>query len=416
MNDVSPPAPRPPVIRPRWQRPRDRRVVAGVAQGAADALGIGVGWIRAALVVMLFFGGLAVVLYVAGWVLMPSDDEPESIAERWTRGLGGDAARWLGVALIAVAAVVLLSSTGFVDGGWIWAVALLVIGVLLYRGDIEATPRHRAPTGHDGSSGVVDSTHDHVVEPSAAGDESADPVTDDPYSDRAVARYAETSDAADTSYVADTGISTWQPPAPPPSRPPRERSMLGRFTFAAVLFTIGGTALLDNLDVVRPDARHYVAGVFAVLGVALVVGAWWGRVRGAIVAGILLAPALVLTTLVDIPFEGDIGDARYNPASVAELQNPYELAIGELRIDLRDFDDDAEIKADLGIGLLWVIVPADAAVTINGDVGIGELDLLDLRRGGLGVDRVVSSGGSGPDLVLDLDVGIGSIRVDRPDS
>jgi len=404
----SPPAAPPPpyTTRPRWQRPRDRRMLAGVAQGAADALGIGVGWVRAAFVVLFLFGGLALPLYIAGWLLMPNEDDQDSIASRWASGMGGEGVRWLGVGLIVVAAVVLLSSTGLVRGGWIWAASLLVIGVLLYRGDLdigtrkEGSPeRPSPPDGHDATSGL------ETLQPGA-------PEATDPFSDAAVAEYAASVDAGIDEPTGPVRTAL-PPPPPPPPPPPRPRSILGRLTFAAVLLSIGTMALLDNLDVARPDGRHYIALVIAVLGVALIVGAWWGRTRGSIVVGLLLAPLLVLTTVVHIPFEGDIGDKRYRPATVAELESPYEMAIGELRIDLRDLTEDAAVTADLGIGLLWVIVPADADVMIASDIGIGELDLLELTRGGLGIDRTVSSSGDGPELVLDLEVGIGEVRVDR---
>jgi hypothetical protein len=200
------------------------------------------------------------------------------------------------------------------------------------------------------------------------------------------------------------------PPPPPP------RSILGRLTLAGVLLALGTMALLDNLDIARPDAKHYIAAAIAVIGVALVVGAWWGRTRGSIAVALLLAPALILTTLVKVPFEGTIGEARFSPETVAELDDRYEHAIGELRIDLRDLEQDAEIRADLGIGLLYVIVPRDADISVTAEIGIGEIDVLDLRRGGLGVDRTVRSAGDGAELVLDLEVGIGELRVDRAGS
>ncbi len=413
MTDTSstpdPARPRPPGPPPHraWIRPADRRVFAGVAQGAADALGIGVGWARTIFVLLTLFGGLGVPLYLAGWILMPAEGEAESIASRWVRSIGGDGARWVGIGLIVVAGIMLLSSTGFVRGGWIWASALLIIGVLLYRGDLDTPSRDQ---------GLAPSAPDESLVYGASRPGSTDDGTDvahadDPYSDDAVASYAA------TPYTAEPGPPTdlYTPPAPAPGPPPPPppRSILGRLTFGGILLTVGIMALLDNLDIARPDAKHYFAAAIAVVGLALVVGAWWGRTRGSIAIGLLLAPALILTTLVEVPFEGSVGEARFSPESVAELENPYEHAIGELRIDLRDLEQDAEVRAELGIGLLYVIVPWDADVAVTSEIGIGELDVLDLRRGGLGVDRTVRSAGDGPELVLDLEVGIGELRVDR---
>lgn len=406
MTETSPspePAqPRPPGPPSReWVRPADGRVFAGVAQGAADALGISVGWARAIFILLALFGGLGVALYLAGWILMPAEGELESIAGGWARGIGGDGVRWVGIGLIVVAGIVLLSSTGFVRGGWIWASALLIIGVLLYRGDLDAPSRPPAPAvARDDESLVYGATR------SSEPTEGADVA---PYSDDAVASYASSPHAAEA-----IAVDVHAPPAPvrvPPPPPPR--SILGRLTLAGILLTLGTMALFDNLDIARPDGKHYIAAAIAVIGLALVVGAFWGRTRGSIALGLLLTPALILTTLVEVPFEGSIGEARFSPETVVELEDRYEHAIGELRIDLRDLEEDAQIKAELGIGLLYVIVPWDADVAVTSEIGIGELDVLDLRRGGLGVDRTVRSAGDGPVLVLELEVGIGELRVDR---
>lgn len=63
-------------------RPRRGRIVAGVAAGLADYFGVSTGLVRLLFAVTPFFGGLGIVVYVAGWLLIPSDDEAQSIAER----------------------------------------------------------------------------------------------------------------------------------------------------------------------------------------------------------------------------------------------------------------------------------------------------------------------------------------------
>jgi phage shock protein PspC (stress-responsive transcriptional regulator) len=385
-----------------WIRPANRRVFAGVAQGAADALDISVGWARAIFVLLALFGGLGVPLYLAGWILMPGEGERESIASRWARGIGGDGMRWVGIGLIVAAGIVLLSSTGFVRGGWIWASALLIIGVLLYRGDLETPGRTQPPP--------IAATEEPAVYGAARPTGSGADSDGAPYSDETVASFA----ASPYSPVSAPTTDVYAPPAPiPVLPPPPPRSILGRLTLAGVLLTLGVMALLDNLDIARPDAKHYIAAVIAVVGVALVVGAWWGRTRGSIAIGLLLAPTLILTTLVEVPFEGSIGEARFSPETRTEIASPYEHAIGELRIDLRDLDEDAALRAELGIGSLRVIVPADADISVISEIGIGQLEVLGLTRGGLGVDRTVTSSGDGPELVLDLEVGIGELRVER---
>lgn len=64
-------------------RPREGRMLAGVAQGLANRFDLSPLLIRAIFVVLtLVAGGLGVVLYLTGWFLIRSEDEPRSPAER----------------------------------------------------------------------------------------------------------------------------------------------------------------------------------------------------------------------------------------------------------------------------------------------------------------------------------------------
>jgi signal transduction histidine kinase/phage shock protein PspC (stress-responsive transcriptional regulator) len=62
--------------RPRLARHEDGKIIAGVAAGIADHLGVDRNLVRVAFVVLGVLSGFGVVAYVAGWVLLPVDDEP----------------------------------------------------------------------------------------------------------------------------------------------------------------------------------------------------------------------------------------------------------------------------------------------------------------------------------------------------
>lgn len=67
---------------PRQLRRRpDEGMIAGVAAGFADFLGVDTVAVRLALVILAFAGGIAVPLYVAAWLLVPAAGAPCSIAE-----------------------------------------------------------------------------------------------------------------------------------------------------------------------------------------------------------------------------------------------------------------------------------------------------------------------------------------------
>ena len=55
----------------RLLRSRDQRMVAGVAGGTADYLGVDPTIVRLGFVLTTFFGGAGVVAYLVAWLIMP---------------------------------------------------------------------------------------------------------------------------------------------------------------------------------------------------------------------------------------------------------------------------------------------------------------------------------------------------------
>jgi len=100
----------------RLQRPHKDRVVAGVAVGLANHYEVGVGWVRLAFVVLAFFGGFGVLLYLLGWLGIPEEDATGSLAARKVRDLEG-VRSWIGLGLIVLAAMIILGESGLVRPG-----------------------------------------------------------------------------------------------------------------------------------------------------------------------------------------------------------------------------------------------------------------------------------------------------------
>jgi phage shock protein PspC (stress-responsive transcriptional regulator) len=65
----------------RLHRGGDGRMVAGVALGMAEYFDLDPTLVRVGFVVLSFLGGLAVPLYIAGWLLIPAEGADESVAE-----------------------------------------------------------------------------------------------------------------------------------------------------------------------------------------------------------------------------------------------------------------------------------------------------------------------------------------------
>lgn len=56
-------------------------MIAGVADGLADYFDVDATLIRVAFVAFAFAGGIALPLYLAGWLLIPEEGSDRSVAE-----------------------------------------------------------------------------------------------------------------------------------------------------------------------------------------------------------------------------------------------------------------------------------------------------------------------------------------------
>lgn len=81
-DDSTPSAPSPPpVAEERLHRCRDDRMLAGVAAGVADYFDIDPSLVRVGFVALTLVGGLAIPLYLAGWLLIPEEGASFSVGE-----------------------------------------------------------------------------------------------------------------------------------------------------------------------------------------------------------------------------------------------------------------------------------------------------------------------------------------------
>jgi phage shock protein PspC (stress-responsive transcriptional regulator) len=62
-------------------------MLAGVASGLADYVGIDAVIVRIAFVVLTLLGGAGIPVYLACWLLMPAEDSGRSIASDFGRDL-----------------------------------------------------------------------------------------------------------------------------------------------------------------------------------------------------------------------------------------------------------------------------------------------------------------------------------------
>jgi len=362
----------------RVTRSRDDRVLGGVAAGIARAAGVDPIVVRLGFVFATVLAGVGVLAYLAGWLLIPEAPDPgptPTKAQANVRQIAGFAV--LGIGLL----VVLGNFDLWIDERAMWALGLIAIGggVLWVR-------------GRDARD--------------AATAEHAEP--------------GEPAPAAVASWQAPTSSvppAAWTPPGGAPARRPRgSASLLGLFTLCALAIWVGVAAGLHALGAVDVGAGFVLSGALIVVGIALVVGARWGRARWLVAPGIALALVATAWGALDLPLDGGIGERNYHPTTFAVLEDEYELGLGSLHLDLRDLDFTGRtetVRVTVGVGEVNVWVPDDVRAVVDGEVRLGELRIFGGNQGGGRIDeRVVREGNDGAgELRLELQGGLGSVKV-----
>lgn len=202
-------------------------------------------------------------------------------------------------------------------------------------------------------------------------------------------------------------------PAGRPARP------YGSVVLGAILVVVGALWLLDVMDVVELRGEVVLPAILAVVGLALVVGSFDGPHSGLVVFGVFLTVAVVAVAATpEGAFRGGIGEREFQVGAQEELEDRYDVAAGDLTLDLSELDltETATVDVTVGAGKMRVLLPDDVAVTIEAAVGAGKVDLLGETTEGLSVTRTYTTPGfsdAPPNLVLDLDVAAGEIEVTR---
>jgi phage shock protein PspC (stress-responsive transcriptional regulator) len=353
---------------PRMLRRRSSdRVVGGVASGLGDYFNVDPLLIRIGFVGLMVFGGMGIFLYVAAWLLMPDETTERSIAQRVLDrvGLGGG---FFASVLIVLGAIVLINVLGNVadrSGGVpavAFALVVIVAGVMvLRRGETDTAVVAAAPSAADAATPAVAPA-------------------------RTVVR-----------------------------RPPRPPSPLGWYALGAVLVGIGALAAATNVTGAAIDPGRYFGLALGVIGIGLVIGAWWGHAHWLILLGLLLVPFAFAASLIMVPIEGGWGSHRFSPTTTDALRDEYRLVGGEIRLDLTEVetgDEPIVITASVAMGEILVWLPEDANLELDAAVGGGRLRILDDFQSGTRLQDRYLIDGDGQRFVLDLEAGLGDVRVE----
>jgi phage shock protein PspC (stress-responsive transcriptional regulator) len=365
--------------------------------------------------VLAIFAGAGILLYAAGWLLIPEEGSAENEAQRLFGGRGS------GSTVLAVLAVVL---GGIVFLAWVGdgpsgpAVVLLAVVALLVfaanrRQDAASrqSPMNQGPSwaGSAGRSGTA-----------AASFAPPPPYPPPPYPPSPPPAFSSPPPYPPPTY---RGPSQVMPP--PPRRapaPPRESSPLPLLTVSVAALVAGALVLVGLAPSIEITAAVVAASVTVVIGLGLLVGAWFGRARSLIAVGVAAVLTLVAVATFDVPLRGGFGSRDWRPASVRDLDSPYRLGAGDARLDLTALTlpgRPVEVEATLGSGELVVIAPENADLVVAASAGLGQVDLPNGTTDGLGARREYRYEGETAGLdparlvELHLKVGVGRVEVRR---
>lgn len=193
---------------------------------------------------------------------------------------------------------------------------------------------------------------------------------------------------------------------------------LGGILIGLMIFSALAIAAVVSAFAAATGNGVAIASVIIGIGVLLVLAAFNGGARWLIGPAIALALPLGAVAAADISFSGGVGAHTYRPANTASLPDDgrYKLGVGQLRIDLQDFDwsedEVVELEVDLGVGEVVVAVPEEVCVESDLHVGAGYILMAGDESDGFDA-RNRANGGTlaTPRLELKGEVDLGALRV-----
>jgi phage shock protein PspC (stress-responsive transcriptional regulator) len=412
---------------------------------------------RVLIAILAFFGGIGLLIYVLGWLVIPQDgDQASPLEALFGRGRSSTSPIVTVLLCILAGGLVFASLRGSFWSPVLLAAVAVGVAVLLSRrgGRVGAAgagggaPASERPPGAGGQAPAGGWT----VPPTGASNPAyrAPFAPHGPYGQQqpyppAGAAYQDTREyplagREPDPWSAPVGSALPPPPPPPPPpamgrpKPPRQRkprSPLGRYTFFALCLALGGLAVLAVTGLAVPPSGYVALGL-GVVGAGLLIGAFMGRARGLIALGIILAiampPALIGETVrwdhvrSDIARNRNFDNQTWQPTSFDEVQPTYRSDVGNATLDLSQVDftgQHGDVTVSAGAGNVDVLLPSAVDTTVTVQNGMGNVDLFGERQSkGMseesdGVTNLGPDGTGGGDLNLTIHAGMGNVEVSR---
>jgi hypothetical protein len=376
---------------------------------------------RVILVVLSIFGGVGVLVYLLGWLLLPADGDTASPVEAliW-RGHSSTSSTVTIIAGIVVLASIGVGFTNRFSPGFAGLGIIAVAAVLLLRDrrgvrsyPPNPNPASAPPPPPPTYSTPTYSTPTYSQPPYSPPTYPTDPPTGGSMSSpTAFAPYGPFGPTAPPP----------APPTPPPPAPRRPRSPLGRLVFSIALLAVGGLVLAQVSGASIP-AAVYPATALGIVGLGLVIGAWFGRGRGLIALGIILTILIGGVGAASFGHNVRGGTVVWRPASLSQVESSYDAAFGDATLDLSKVDfasagGPVNVRVAVHAGSLDIILPSDVDTTVTSTVTFGDAEVFKDSQSGIQAEAntvtdLGPDGRGGGQLNLTTQVNFGSLEVHR---
>ena len=367
------------------RRSSDDRMVAGVCAGIARHLNIDPVVVRVVIACLTFAGLAGAIVYLAGWLLIPEDEEEYGVLDRH---LPADAdveqIRRIGLFAAAVIAAASALGSGYAFGPAGIPIMVVALGVFYFFA-IRPYRKRMATTGTTPDSSTATM--------SGAAGTATDPLHDG---------------------AGSTGVTTSV--MTPPERNPRHDggALFGLTVAAAVLVCCSMWVYSSTIETI--EWPYFPLAALFVVAAGMLVGSYVGNGRHLAWIGLPLALIMLATSAVPTY---SVGDVSHHPAQAADIDDEYEQGVGNFVLDLTGVSDlsaldGRTIDIEQGIGSIEVIVPDGLNVDIDAETDAGQLKIFDRTTDGAPVSlQHVDPPDSEPQLSLEIGQTLGEITVSR---
>ncbi len=403
--------------------------LTGLCGGVARHWGVDPLLVRVGCVLLALSGGIGLVLYLAGWLLIPVEGKTKAQIDDL---IGGQARSWpreAWIAIVAVSCVIAFTVLSPLTPFSFWPAVILALvwyfGYYKNRASgpgpsqvippVEAQqppparffeyPGPATPFTEAADAWrerVEQAQRQHVSDPGPPVGQPATPAAasrdyratvplveedlHEPLGPAATLPLAQPLGAESVAYNAflatpdpvglytepvDGTVSTALAPTRPGVRTSAKRLRL--ISLVALGLTLSGLGFADTHGVHIPLAAYF-ASALLVLGLTLVAATWFGRARG-----ILGLAMLVLITTLGTSLSGPVVQHQGWGAEEVVHTTAAQLAVGDakdggrLTVDLTQLDATADVSytAKMDVGSLQVEAPTSMNVVVNSQVDVG---------------------------------------------